>query len=1055
MIRPYNRAFAMITASMYFMILAGCGGGDSSPTSPTPPTPPPPPAPVATSIAVTPASHTLTLIGATVQLSALVRDQNGNRMTGQTITWTSTNTTVAPVNTQGLVRAISNGTVQITARSGNASGTANITVAEPVPTRITITPSSHTLEAIGATVQLSATVRDQRNNIMSGQTITWSSGDEAVATVSEAGLVTAVGNGMVEITAKSGNPSSSATITVSEPVATSVTIDPASHTFEAIGDTVQLAAVVLDQHENVMADAAVIWSSGDETVATVDGDGLVTAVNNGMAEITAQAGDAMGSAAITVAQAPAGISIEVEAEATTLTEIGQTLQLMVSVSDANDNPIAEPAVSWTSSDEAVVTVDGGGLVTAVGNGMADIVATAGDASDMVGITVMVPAEPVATTVTVEPATHTIEAIGETVQLAAVVLDQHENVMADAAVIWSSGDETVATVDGDGLVTAVNNGMAEITAQAGDAMGSAAITVAQAPAGISIEVEAEATTLTEIGQTLQLMVSVSDANDNPIAEPAVSWTSSDEAVVTVDGGGLVTAVGNGMADIVATAGDASDMVGITVMVPAEPVATTVTVEPATHTIEAIGETVQLAAVVLDQHENVMADAAVIWSSGDETVATVDGDGLVTAVNNGMAEITAQAGDAMGSAAITVAQAPAGISIEVEAEATTLTEIGQTLQLMVSVSDANDNPIAEPAVSWTSSDEAVVTVDGGGLVTAVGNGMADIVATAGDASDMVGITVMLMGPDGEPTAITITVTIEPASHTLEAIGATVQLAAMVLDQDGNEMADVTVTWSSSDEAVATVDGDGLVTAVGNGMAEITAQAGEAMGTAAITVAQVPAGISIEVDAEATTLTEIGQTLQLMVTVSDANDAPVSEPAVKWTSSDEAVVTVDGDGLVTAVGNGTADVVASSGDVSAMVGITVSVTVDEGDTTEYIPWVGVKVFLDKLEFKSDNFTLPVTGCFTAALKPLELIVGPLPPEGIKDWTNSFTNDTLTVHYSEWQRSEDMGGTWHNIEGTRVMYDACAYDPEVAGVYRLVGDITLNGEREFRRSENTFTVP
>ncbi len=398
MIRTYSRAFAMILASFSIMILTGCGGGDSGPTSPapstpTPPTPPPtPPTPVATSIAVTPASHTLAAIGATVQLSATVRDQNNSPMSGQTVNWNSSNTAVATVSGSGLVTAVSNGTAQITARSGNASGTANITVAEPVPTRITVTPSSHTLEAIGATVQLSATVRDQRNNVMSGQTVTWSSGDEAVATVSATGLVTAVTNGMTEITARSGRLSTSADITVAIPVATSLTIEPAEHTLEAIGDTLQLAAVVLDQHENAMEDVTVTWSSGDETVATVDENGLVTAVDNGMAEITAQAGDAMGTAAITVAQAPAGIVVEVDAEDTTLTEIGQTLQLMVTVSDSNDHPIADPVVTFTSGDEMVVSVSEDGLVEAVGNGMTDVTVASGDVSVMVSITVMVPSD---------------------------------------------------------------------------------------------------------------------------------------------------------------------------------------------------------------------------------------------------------------------------------------------------------------------------------------------------------------------------------------------------------------------------------------------------------------------------------------------------------------------------------------------------------------------------------------------------------------------------------------------------------------------------------------
>ncbi len=568
MFGPYSRVFAKITASLYLVFLAGCGGGDSSPTSPEPstPTPPaPPPAPVATSISVTPSSHTLATIGATVQLMAMVRDQNNNPMTGQAVTWSSSNTAVATVSGNGLVTAVANGAAQIRAQSGNATGTANITVAEPVPTRITVAPTSHTLKAIGETVQLSATVRDQRNNIMSGQSITWSSGDDAVATVSGAGLVTAVSNGMAEITATSGSLSASASITVSVSVPTSLTIEPAAHTLEAIGDTVELAAVVLDQHENAMEDVMVTWSSADDAVATVDENGLVTAVDNGMAEITAQAGDAMGTASITVAQVPAGISIEVAPDATTLTEIEQTLQLMVSVSDGNDNAIAEPAVTWTSGDENVATVDEDGLVEAVGNGMAAVTAASGDVSAMVSITVMVISEPVATSITIEPAAHTLGAIGDTVELAAVVLDQHENAMEDVMVTWSSGDDAVATVDENGVVTAVDNGMAEITAQAGGAMGTASITVAQVPAGISIEVAPDATTLTEIEQTLQLMVSVSDGNDNAIAEPAVTWTSGDENVVTVDEDGLVEAVGNGMTEVTAASGDVSAMVSITVTI----------------------------------------------------------------------------------------------------------------------------------------------------------------------------------------------------------------------------------------------------------------------------------------------------------------------------------------------------------------------------------------------------------------------------------------------------------------------------------------------------------
>ena len=387
MIRRYSRVLAVVTTCMALTIMAGCGGGDS-PTKPTTPTPTPPPTPVATTITVTPSSHTLEAISATVQLSATVKDQNNNTMTGQTVTWSSGNTAVATVNAQGLVTAVSNGSAQITARSGNASGTASITVSEPMATRITITPSSRTLEAIGETVQLMATVRDQRNNVMTGQTVTWSSGDDAVATVSEEGLVTAVSNGMVDITAQSGSLSSTATISVSEPVPTTIVIDPTSATLESIGETVQLTALVLDQRENAMPDAMVTWSSGDEALATVEEAGLVTAVDNGMVDITAQSDEAMESVTITVSQVAAIITIT--PEMTTLTEFGETVQLEVFAEDANEVAIDEPSIALTSSDETVATVDEAGLVTAVGNGMADITAQSGNAMQSVLVTVAGP-----------------------------------------------------------------------------------------------------------------------------------------------------------------------------------------------------------------------------------------------------------------------------------------------------------------------------------------------------------------------------------------------------------------------------------------------------------------------------------------------------------------------------------------------------------------------------------------------------------------------------------------------------------------------------------------
>ena len=170
---------------------------------------------------------------------------------------------------------------------------------QSVPTRIVITPSLVALTSIGQTRQLTAVVRDQHGQAMSSASVTWSSGNESVATVSAEGLVTAVGNGSTQITARSGNATASITVTVAQS-ASSITITPESATLMSLGATVQLSATVLDRNGQAVSDAVVSWSSGDESVATVSAEGLVTAVGNGMAAITASAGNASASATVKV-----------------------------------------------------------------------------------------------------------------------------------------------------------------------------------------------------------------------------------------------------------------------------------------------------------------------------------------------------------------------------------------------------------------------------------------------------------------------------------------------------------------------------------------------------------------------------------------------------------------------------------------------------------------------------------------------------------------------------------------------------------------------------------
>ena len=340
-----------LSLSLSLPLLVTCGkDSPTQPQTPEPTPPPPPPTPVATRVEITPTSANLTSIGQTVQLTATVFDQNNAVMTSAVVTWTSSAAGVATVSSQGLVTSVAYGTATINGRSGSASASITVTIKQSAGS-VVIEPSSATLMSPGETVQLTASVLDGAGQPVADATVTWSSSDASVATVSGAGLVTAVSNGSVTITARSGSASASVPVTVMQS-AGSIAIEPSSATLMSLGETVQLAASVLDGAGQPVADAAVTWSSSDASVATVSGAGLVTAVSNGSVTITARSGSASGAAEITV------IDDRVERETlTALYNATSGAHWTVSTNWLSDEPLGTWHGVTTNSDGRVTGLD--------------------------------------------------------------------------------------------------------------------------------------------------------------------------------------------------------------------------------------------------------------------------------------------------------------------------------------------------------------------------------------------------------------------------------------------------------------------------------------------------------------------------------------------------------------------------------------------------------------------------------------------------------------------------------------------------------------------------
>ena len=582
------------------------------------------------------------------------------------------------------------------------------------PSSITLSSSTIVLTAIGQRIRIAATVLDQDSKVIADATVFFRSGNVNIATVSDQGVVTAVSMGSTQITVSSGYATASATVSV-EQEAGSIVVTPSSATLDRVGQTVQLEAVVYDTGNTAIPGAAVLWSSSNPEYATVDANGLVTAVSSGTTQITATSGGVETSRPVFVEIMQVAVIIELNLSKATLTSIGQTVQLGALVYDSDGVAIPRAVVAWSSSHPEVATVDSTGLVAAVSNGTTLVTATSGAVSTTATITVVIGQE--AASITVIPESATLTSFGQSVQLEAVVQEIDGTVIPDAPVAWSSSDPDVASVSENGLVTAISNGGVWIRALSGDVSTISVITVMQAAASVAIT--PETATLSSVGETVQLETVVYDAEGAAIPDAPVMWSSDDPVVAAVDANGLVTAVSNGSVQITATSGDASAISVITV----KQAAASVIITPEAATLDSIGEAVQFEAVAYDMEGAAVSGAPVSWSSSDPEVATVDSTGLATGVGAGETTITATSGEVSGTARLTVTRPPpppppppptpqTGPDLIVSSPSVTdnSPETGDSFTLSATVrNDGNDASAATTLSYYRSTDVTITTAD----------------------------------------------------------------------------------------------------------------------------------------------------------------------------------------------------------------------------------------------------------------------------------------------------------------------------------------------------------
>lgn len=814
------------------------------------------------------------------------------------LTWTSSDESVVTVDENGRLTGIKVGQAVVTCKTNSGGYTASCTVTVVIGVNgIKLNKNILSLNS-GATYELVATVTpDEATN----KAVVWTTSNDKVATVDAAGIVTAKDGGSCVITATTvdGEYTAKCTVSVNQTAAGVEFTDAPEKLY--VGQRYQMKARV---YPETATNLKIKWYTSDSSILLVDTDGNVVARKAGTAEIRVQSesGGHIASRVITVTNKVSVTGISFDTTEVSL-EKGAEHLVIATIYPAN---ASERGLQWFSSNLNVASVDESGLIKAVGAGQASITARTVDGNYVAQckVTVVQPVLGVQFS-----ASDVRVAKGDSATLTATVLPVNAT---NRELIWFSSDSTVATVDQNGLVRGLQSGETEITATSVDGGYSATcrVTVYVAVTGVSIS-SASITVPKGEKRTVTAVIKPSNA-----ANTDLIWSSSNESVATVNGSGVITGKTKGTATITVETEDGGFKDTCTVEV--VQLVTAISLESTSISLDA-GKTKTLVATVSPSSAS---NKNVTWKSSDTSVVKISSKGVVTAVKAGSAVITVASkdGNVSTTCRVTVTQPATGISLN---KTKANVDVGGKYTLKATLKPSN---VTSTYVAWTSSNEKVATVTSKGVVKGLKTGTTVITAATANGTYKATCKITVIKP-------VTSVTLDKTSLTIN-VGKTSTLTPTVKPSSASIK---TVTWSSSDNDVATVSSKGVITAKGPGYATITVKTKDNSKTDTCRVLVIQPVSSVKLNKTSGSI-EVGDTYTLKATVKPSN---ASNQAVKWSTSNKKVATVDNNGKITAVGKGTAIITVKTVDGSKTATCTVkvikSVTGVKLDKSEALLYIG----------------------------------------------------------------------------------------------------------------------
>lgn len=704
------------------------------------------------------------------------------------VTWKSTNPSVATVDKEGLVTGVAVGETEIivsqTINGVTKTATCKILVKQSV-TSIKLNPSNTSI-AVGDFLTINAEVTPKLNNV----SLKWVTSDANIVKITQTGnlsaTVSGVKGGTAVITAinQDNVVVGSCLINVYQAIQ-KITLSDTLVTAPLSAGSFQLYATITP---DTAKDQDVIWSSTDTSVITVDQNGKVTLKKAGKAAIVVTSkvnSTIMAICNVIVTKSISGITLD---QSTKNMFVGETFRLTYSVKPTDANNVA---VTWTSTNSSVASVNAEGVVSAKAVGQATIIVRTIDGGYLATCNITVGRT--ATAVKLDVTKLTLN-VGDYYDFKVTLTPADST---NAALTWESSDKSIAVVSKTGRVTAKKSGTCIIMVKTSS--GSSAycnLTVLQGSSGITIS---QTTATIYVGGKLELTAKITPEG---ATDKGVTWKSSNPKVATVDKSGLVKGVAGGVSIITVTSNDGGYVAHCVVTV--KEFITTITLNKSYYKL-GLNKTYQLVAKINSPNAS---NQKLKWTSSNKKIVTVDSKGRIKGIALGTAKITVRALDGSGAfATCTVRVTRLVTSISLDVNYLTIVQ-GKSKKITAKVRPTN---ATYKVPLWSSNQKDIAIVNKNGVVTALSPGNAIITAKANDSSGVSSICYVKVIAPVASTGITVS-----ESEVVMSPGEAKTVAISIVPNNSTD----SYSWSSDNELVAKVDKKtGKITAKAIGTANIT--------------------------------------------------------------------------------------------------------------------------------------------------------------------------------------------------------------------------------------------